>query len=231
MAKSASLGRSYRSSPSPMASLKDLAAAEIRQRIFSGDLKPGSKVDQETLAAELGMSKLPVREALISLDSEGLIHSIARRGSFVAELTREDIRDHYQIFGTVAGLAAERAATALTDDELKRLAQTLDEMESTDDPVRQEELNHEFHRVINIAGRSRRLTSVLGLLSKSLPSHFYEFHTSWSDTAHKDHRRILRALKARNADRAGRAMSDHLRRGADHAVAFLESAGFWDAED
>lgn len=232
MSSSAEAPRSTLTSPQPaLSSLKDIAAAAIRERIFSGDLKPGSKVDQDALAAELGMSKLPVREALISLDSEGLINSIARRGAFVAELTRDDIRDHYQIFGTVAGLAAQRAATSLTDEQLDELTRLLKEMESVDDPVAQERLNHEFHRLINLAGQSRRLTSVLGLLSKSLPSHFYEFHTQWADTARKDHRRILRALKRRDAEAASKAMSDHLRRGADHAVAFLESTGFWDDGD
>lgn len=219
------------SQTSPMSSLKDLAAAAIRERIFSGDLRPGTKVDQDALAAEMGMSKLPVREALISLDSEGLVNSIARRGAFVAELTRDDIRDHYQIFGTVAGLAAERAATALTDEELGQLADLLKEMEAADDPATQERLNYEFHRLINVAGQSRRLSSVLGLLSKSLPSHFYEFHTQWAETARKDHRRILQALKARDPERASKEMANHLRRGADHAVAFLESTGFWDDED
>lgn len=219
------------SSPPPLTSLKDLAAAEIRQRIFSGDLRPGSKIDQEALATELGMSKLPVREALISLDSEGLINSIARRGAFVAELTRDDIRDHYQIFGTVAGLAAERAASSLTDAELTELEELLEQMEAVDEPVRQEQLNHEFHRRINVAGQSRRLASVIGLLSKSLPSHFYEFHTEWADTARDDHRKILEALKDRDAEAASQAMTDHLRRGASHAVAFLESTEFWDEED
>lgn len=214
-----------------MSSLKDLAAAAIREGIFSGDLRPGSKVDQDALATELGMSKLPVREALISLDSEGLINSVARRGAFVSELTGDDIRDHYQIFGTVAGLAAERATNSLTDEELEELAALLTEMEAADDPATQERLNHKFHRKINVAGQSRRLGSVLGLLSKSLPSHFYEFHTAWADTARRDHRRILEALKARDAEAASKAMSDHLRRSADHAVAFLESTGFWDEHD
>ena len=111
-------------------SLKELAAAEIRQRIFSGALRPGSKVDQDAIAADLGMSKLPIREALITLDSEGLVRNIPRRGAFVAPLTRDDIRDHYHIFGTVVGIAAERAAEHLDDDELQRLQELADAMEA-----------------------------------------------------------------------------------------------------
>lgn len=219
------------SRPAPQSNLNELAASEIRERIFSGRLRPGTKVDQEAIAADLGISKLPVREALITLDSEGLVRIIARRGAFVAPLTRDDVRDHYQIFGLVAGLAAERAATNLTDDELDELDGLLTEMETSDSPEIQERLNEAFHRAINLAGRSRRLTSVLSLLGKSLPSRFYEFHTGWSATANEDHRRILDALRRRDAEAAGRALADHLRQGGDHAVRFLESTGFWTDED
>lgn len=211
-------------------SLKELAAAEIRQRIFSGELRPGSKVDQDSIAADLGMSKLPIREALITLDSEGLVRNITRRGAFVASLTRDDIRDHYHIFGTVVGIAAERAAANLDDAGLARLRELAAAMEASVSPVEQEQLNHEFHRAINLAGQSRRLTSVLSLLGKALPSGFYEFHTEWSQTANSDHREILQALEERNAEEAGQAMSRHLQRSAEHAVRFLEQAGFWDDE-
>lgn len=216
--------------PAPLSNLNELAASEIRERIFAGHLRPGTKVDQEAIANDLGISKLPVREALITLDSEGLVRIVARRGAFVAPLTRDDVRDHYQIFGLVAGLAAERAATNLSDDDLDQLEDLLSEMEASGSPETQERLNEAFHRTINLAGRSRRLTSVLGLLGKSLPSRFYEFHTGWSETAHDDHRRILKALRRRDAEAAGRALADHLRQGGDHAVRFLESTGFWDDE-
>lgn len=212
-------------------SLKELAAAEIRQRIFSGALRPGSKVDQDSIAADLGMSKLPIREALITLDSEGLVRNITRRGAFVASLTRDDIRDHYHIFGTVVGIAAERAAANMGEGELQRLAELATAMESSDSPAEQEQLNHEFHRAINLAGQSRRLTSVLSLLGKALPSGFYEFHTEWATTANADHREILAALQRRDAEEAGRSMSRHLQRSAEHAVRSLEQTGFWDDED
>ena len=75
--------------------LKQRAAQEIRRRIFAGEMRPGSKVDQDAIAADLGISKLPVREALIALDGEGIIQVAPRRGAFVAELSREDVRDHY----------------------------------------------------------------------------------------------------------------------------------------
>jgi len=229
MASAPETGNWMSSRAVPYSNLKELAASWIRERIFSGELRPGSKVDQDAIAQELGISKLPVREALISLDSEGLVNIIARRGAFVASLTREDILDHYQLFGMVAGIAAERAATNLSPEELDRLENLLDKLESTESPAARAQLNDEFHRAINLAGRSRRLLSVLKLLGKALPSRFYEFHTDWSSTADKDHREILAALRQRSPEAARQAVSDHLRRSGEHAVRFLESTGFWNS--
>lgn len=207
--------------------LKDGVAAHVRARIFSGDLRPGSKIDQDQLAATLGVSKLPVREALITLESEALIENVARRGAFVAELTRTDIRDHYNVFGIVSGLAAERAATRLTDDGLRRLDHLAAAIERSESPEEQESLNFEFHRTINVCGGSRRLRSVLALLGNSLPTRFFVAHPEWADVAHDDHRAILSALHARDTAAARAAVERHLRDSAELAVTILSARGFW----
>jgi DNA-binding GntR family transcriptional regulator len=77
--------------------LKHAVASLIRERIFSGGLRPGSRVDQDALAEAFGVSTMPVREALISLEAEALVVNVPRRGSYVADLTRDDVRDHYRI--------------------------------------------------------------------------------------------------------------------------------------
>lgn len=207
--------------------LKEGVAAHVRALIFSGDLRPGSKIDQDQLAADLGVSKLPVREALITLESEALIENVARRGAFVARLTRTDVQDHYNVFGIVSGLAAERAASQLTDDELNRLEELAAAMESSTSAEEQEELNFAFHRTINVRGASRRLRSVLRLLGNSLPTRFFVSHPQWADVAHVDHRAILAALQARDAAAARAAMEHHLRDSAELAVQILAERGVW----
>lgn len=211
-------------------SLKDLAAEEIRARIFRGELRPGERVNQDRVAEELGVSKLPVREALITLDGEGLVRMIARRGAFVAPLTREDVLDHYHLFGIVAGVAAERAAEQIATERLADLALLVEEMETAHDRTRHEELNEAFHRTINQAGQSRRLAAVLKLLATSLPSGFFDAHLEWSRTANDDHRRILAALERRDPEAARHEVSEHLRRSGQLAVRRLESVGFWTVE-
>ncbi|MBB1154753.1 GntR family transcriptional regulator [Amycolatopsis dendrobii] len=211
------------------ANLKALAAHEIRRRVFSGQLRAGEKIDQEALADELGISKLPIREALITLDHEGVVEHIARRGAFVARMTRDDIRDHYRVFGLVSGLAAERAAKNLSPESLQALHDLADRMESGADRAEQERLNFEFHRRINYAADSRRLVSILGILAKTVSHGFYEAHEDWPGKAHEDHRKILNALSARSAARARSVVEKHFSDGGERAVALLERQGFWDS--
>jgi len=208
--------------------LKTLAAQEIRRRIFAGELRPGTKIDQDAVAGELGISKLPVREALITLDHEGVVEHIARRGAFVAELTRDDIRDQYRVFGLVSGLAAERAAKSLSPESLQGLADLADRAESCADPAEQERLNFDFHRRINHGSDARRLISILRTLGKTVSHGFYEAHEDWPAKACEDHRRIVEALLARSGDRARTAVERHFADGAERAVALLEAQGFWD---
>lgn len=210
--------------------LKHAVANHIRERIFSGTLHPGTRIDQDGLAEALGVSKLPVREALISLEAEALVVNVPRRGSYVADLTPDDVRDHYQIYGLVSAVAAERAATRLSDSQLDDMAAMLEEMETSKDPTRLEHLNHQFHRAINRSGGSQRLHSVLRLLADSIPARFYEFTTGWSEIAHTDHQEILAALRDRNPQAARDAMAEHLRQGGERAVMLLEKVGFWSEE-
>jgi DNA-binding GntR family transcriptional regulator len=211
--------------------LKDAAAAYLREQILTGQLTPGTKVDQDEISEALGMSRLPVREALIELAHESLIDAVPRRGAFVARLERADIMDHYRIFALVAGLAASRAATSLTDEQLDELRSVHASFASATDSDAQAQWNHEFHRLINRAGGSRRLVSVLALLSRSLPVKYFEFVPNWAETSARHHARILTALEEHDAHEAQRLMEHHIAESGELAVEILQEMGYWDRED
>jgi DNA-binding GntR family transcriptional regulator len=197
--------------------------------IMSGQLKPGSKLNQDQIAASTGVSKLPVREAVIQLASEGLVTNVPRRGAFVAALEPDDIRDHYRIFASVSGIAAERAATELTDEGIERLTEVLRRMDTSRDMDELEALNIEFHRTINLAGGSRRLVAMLQSLVRSMPSKWYgTIDGDWVPHASRDHRAILEALRERDGARARDAMIAHLASGAEPIIAALQAQGFWE---
>ena len=209
-------------------SLKDTAAAYLREQILTGKLRPGTKVDQDEVSVALGMSRVPVREALIELAQESLIDAVPRRGAYVAVLDRTDVIDHYRIFGLIAGLAGSRAATALTDDQLAELRRINESFVAATEPEEKASWNHEFHKMINQAGGSRRLASVLRLLSRSLPVRYFEFVPQWAEISARHHGRILSALEARDAHEAQRMLEHHVAESGDLAVDILQEMGYFD---
>jgi DNA-binding GntR family transcriptional regulator len=208
--------------------LRDVAAEEIRSRVFSADLRPGTRIDQEALARDLGVSRVPVREALITLNDEGIVESVARRGVFVAALSRADVHDHY-LLGLVSGVAAERAAQNLGPENVAGLRQLVQRMASAVTPAEEEQLNFELHRRINRAAGSRRLLALLRILVKAIPNTFYESHSQWPEKARDDHARIIHALAQGDGRVAGPEMEQHFTDAADRADAHLEGRGFWAA--
>lgn len=208
--------------------LKDQIARIIREDIFSARLRPRQRINQDEIAEGFGVSRLPVREALILLESEGLVDTIPHRGTFVHAITRDDIRDHYTVFGLVAGLAVERAATRLTNEQLAAVRQAYDEARVSHlDTSTLENAYFEFHRLINRAGAGQRLRSQLRLLAKTIPGELFAAQFAWQVPAQDDHRNLLEALEQRDGALAAEVMRAHLRRSGDFAVRALEAAGFW----
>lgn len=208
-------------------SLKDEAAGYIRDEIFAGRLQPGDRIDQDQIADDLGISRLPVREAIITLAAEGVVQMLPRRGVYVAPLTRDDVLDLYVAFGALSGQAAGRAAERITPGQLDELAALNEAIEASTSFTEQEDLNFRFHQIINRAGSSRRLAALLTVVGNGMPTHFYEFTGDWTPQAVADHRAIIDALRERNVDLARSRVAEHLRRGGDQAVRILESRDFW----
>ena len=209
--------------------LVDGIADHVRDLVLTGRLTPGAKIDQEAVAAALGVSRSPVREALVMLGKEGLLQVTPRRGVFVAPLTPADIVDHYEMFGVVSGWVAAGAARSLAEDDLNRLrnvhARFLDEGQAD-----LSQLNFDFHRIIN-ATAPRRARWLLGLLARSIPAQYYELVDGWHAEASGHHGAILAALVERDAERAREIMEQHLRASGEAAVTFLRGRGFWDGAD
>jgi DNA-binding GntR family transcriptional regulator len=203
----------------------------IRNIIFNGTLARGQRINQDQIAKDLGVSRLPVREALITLEAEGLIDSEPHRGSFVVPVRREDIEDHYRIYGMVQGLAARRAATRITDPTLARLRELHDGMQKSDDPALLHDLNWEFHALINKTGGSRRLRSILRQLSKNLPREVYEAPPGASPEANRSHQQIIDALATGAGADADAASREHMRLEADYVVAKLKRDGILADDD
>ena len=206
--------------------LADEVAAYVRDLILTGALQPGVKINQDAVGEAIGVSRSPIREALVVLGQEGLVDVTPRRGAFVARLTPEDIVDHYELYGTISGRAAAIAADVLKDEDLDALEAIHARFRvGADEDL--SALNDEFHRIINTAA-PRRTRWLLRHLVRSVPTAYYEFAEGWDAHAVDDHRRILEALLERDADAARDAMETHLHDSGVAAVESLHARGFWE---
>jgi DNA-binding GntR family transcriptional regulator len=213
--------------PLPRTNLKDGVVNAVRTLIFAGDLRPGQKIDQAEICARLGTSRAPLREALIVLDNEGLVETVARRGAFVALLTQEDIIDHYEIYGRISALATERAAVSLTSEGLDVIGKLIGDMERRDADCDIHGLCFEFHRLINQAGCSRRLKAQLRVLSRAIPAEVFLAEGELRSHSLEGHREIYELLVAGDRTGSGEAMARHVRLIGESTVAHLQANGFW----
>ncbi|BBY38398.1 GntR family transcriptional regulator [Mycobacterium mantenii] len=206
--------------------LSEDVARIIRRRIFDGTYAAGSYVRLDQLAAELGISVTPVREALFALCAEGLINQQPRRGFAVLPVTGRDVTDVANVQAHVGGELAARAALNITDEQLRELKEVQAQLETAyagDEHEHTVRLNHEFHRAINVAADSPKLAQLMSQITRYAPESVFPAIEGWPEQSMQDHRRILSALKKRDDKLARAAMSEHLAAGAvpliDHLVA------------
>src|SRR6201998_647945 len=174
--------------------LSDDVARLIRRRIFDGTYVAGSYVRLDQLAAELGISVTPVREALFALRAEGLITQQPRRGFVVLPVTGRDVTDVANLQAHVGGELAARAAINITDDQLRELKQIQAQLEKPDaghDHDRPVRLNHEFHRAINVAADSPKLAQLMSQITRYAPESVFPAIEGWPSQSMTDHRRVL----------------------------------------
>jgi DNA-binding GntR family transcriptional regulator len=206
-------------------SMSDDVFDYIRSQIFDGTLKPNQRVPQEAVAAALGVSRVPVREALIALEQHGLVASEPHRGTYVVPIRAVDIDDHYRMYGMIQGLAASRSVYSVTEPVLDRLAELHGQMCASEDADLLWDLNHDFHSLINHTGGSSRVRAVLRHLSHNFPRELYALSPGSSPEADAGHAKILEALRDRDGAAADAAMREHVRLEGENIIAALRRAG------
>ncbi|MFV9633690.1 GntR family transcriptional regulator [Mycobacterium neumannii] len=208
--------------------LAEDVARFVRKRIFDGTYAAGEYVRLEQLAAELGISVTPVREALFELKAEGLLAQQPRRGFVVLPVTGRDLTDVSNVQAYIGGELAARAAANVTDDQLRGLKQIQSDLEAayaaTDDE-RAVRLNHEFHRAINVAADSPKLAQLMSQITRYAPESVFPVIAGWPEKSNDHHRRLLAALEQHDERLARAEMSEHLAAGAKPLIDHLTERG------
>ncbi|HWD55576.1 MAG TPA: GntR family transcriptional regulator [Acidimicrobiales bacterium] len=183
------------------------AASEMRDRILTGRLRPGERLDLDQLTEEFGISRTPIREALLELSYEGLVAVTPRSGIAVVGITPQDAVDNFAILATLAGKGAEMATARLTPDELHDLRALADAIDDADDVVA---ANRHFHRAINLAARSPRLLTYVRQAQRVVPGNYFELFPEQERRSRREHAALLDAMARGDGAEARRIMEAHV---------------------
>lgn len=195
-------------------------AAGVRQAILAGDYSPGQRLVQEEIAERFGGSRIPVREALRDLESEGLVTFVANAGARVAHLTLAECIEVYQMRERIEPLLLRYSAEHLTQATLRHLESLASEMEEVSDPDRFVDLDRDFHMTMYEGAD----TSVLGDLVRALWNKTQPYRRAYTRSVdasqrrvfHDEHRMLLRALVDGDLDLAENLLAVHVRRTRQH---------------
>jgi DNA-binding GntR family transcriptional regulator len=211
--------RALMDEPSDEATAEEATTTALRRAILQGVLRPGDRLRQETLAAELGVSRIPLRDAFRRLEAEGLIRIDGRRGARVATLTAEDVAELYELRRLLEVHCIRLAIRNLTGEgtaELLALASRMDAHVGHDTPgvVSQRTF---YSTLYGWSGR-QRMTSLILQLRHELN----RYHSLKDVPLETDiHARIGACVAAHDADGAGAAMREHLRVSRDRLLSAL----------
>ncbi|HKX43965.1 MAG TPA: GntR family transcriptional regulator [Burkholderiaceae bacterium] len=200
--------------------LYEQVAEAVRARILAHTLHPGSWIDEQALAAEYGISRTPLREALKVLAAEGLVTMKLRRGAYVTEVSQRDLAEVYHLLALLesdaAAVVAQSASAAQIADLLALHQQLEDQVDDRDAFFA---ANERFHmKLLEIADNRWRNQLVADLRKvMKLNRHHSLFKQGRLEASLKEHRQIMAALKARNAERARLLMQQHFANGKEAA--------------
>ncbi|MGY3777932.1 GntR family transcriptional regulator [Isobaculum melis] len=197
-------------------SLKDHVYNHIKNLIDTGSLNKEDKIVEQQIANELGVSRTPVREALLQLASDGYLENIPRKGFKIKELTEKDQEDIYQVIGLLDGEAASLAVDYLTEEDFQQMNFLIDSM---DIAVKNEmfpkynQLQKEFHDVyINKCGNQKLIETIEQLKRYLLNSDYTiqknENLSALLDAANKEHKQIVTYLKEKQKETAQRYIQE-----------------------
>jgi len=195
--------------------LRDVVFNTLREAILKGELKPGERLMELQLAAKLGVSRTPIREAIRMLEQEGLAVTIPRRGAEVARMTEKDMQDVLQVREALDELAASIACELITEEEMAQLKQAAEDFEAataTKDVKRIADTDMIFHDIIYRATRNPKLVNILNNLREQMYRYRVEYLKDEQNypVLLKEHREILMGFRERNTDMVTDSMRKHV---------------------
>lgn len=195
--------------------LRDVVFNTLREAILKGELKPGERLMELQLAAKLGVSRTPIREAIRMLEQEGLAVTIPRKGAEVAKMTEKDMEDVLQIREALDELAAKIACEQISEEQLEELVATMHEFEEstkTDNVKKISEADVKFHDIIYQSTGNPKLVNMLNNLREQMYRYRVEYlkEEQTRNLLVSEHEELVKAIREGDVQKAQDISFHHL---------------------
>ncbi len=204
-------------------STSEFIAQTLRIAIFKGKYKANQPLRQDRIAKELNVSKIPLREALVQLKSEGLVVFLPNRGAVVSMLSPAEVREIFSMRLALESLAVEKAVPNIREAELIRARSVLKIIDREKDKSTWSDLNREFHEILYKPSNMRLLLNTIQTLHNNVGRYLviYLDRLSGTEASREEHWGILDAYKEKNIDKAQSILKTHLGKAEEHLMRFL----------
>jgi DNA-binding GntR family transcriptional regulator len=201
----------------PNAVLSTRIADELRQAILTGELSPGERIRQEELAGQFGASRIPVREALRILVTDGLVNMVSNSGAWVSSLTQDECSEQYQIRERLEPLLLRYNLPLLTAEDLARATDLVESMKKAPDLEAFMRLDREFHWITYSRVQTTTLTDLIERLWNTTQPYRRVFmklvrSEGGIEVTHLEHELLLEAMKRGDSEEAESILRGHIRR-------------------
>jgi DNA-binding GntR family transcriptional regulator len=209
-------------------SLRENIVEALEETIYSGYFPPGFRLIESELADKLKISRTPVREALLQLESKGLVKILPNKGAVVAIRSVDEIGEIYIIFGALAGAAASLSVECIDEDGIRQMESCITKMAMNKEKMDRKEwfvLNNEFHSLFLKPCRKEFLLGLIKNYTKQVGRYWYLLlsHPSNVESFSDHHRSIFEAFKSRDSKLARDAVENHIRSFGEIVVESLRS--------
>ena len=212
--------------PIKMPSAKEKVAAELRKAILSRQMKEGEVLSLESVATQLNVSAMPVREAFQILARDGLIQLRKNKGAVVLGITETYIKEHYQLRAILEGAASAAALLAAEPEtdisEIESVYEEAEEALKEGNLKQYTDLNRAFHHEIWSAAGNQKMKNMISELWNGLSMGSMVSEEDYAKVSIKEHERIWRAIKAHDQKEAQMAMYDHIMRSRDDMLTYYK---------
>jgi len=197
--------QSNREAPVSRRSVSEGVADHIRRLVFAGELRDGERVPQREIAQALGVSSVPVREALAALQREGVVTIEPNRGAFVNGLDADVVREQFYIFGRIYGLATRVTTERAGPEVIAALSDLADRIRGERDLDALLDVSIRFQMLIAHHGGSKRLRALFTPLSRIVPGNFYVTIPGSAEVTRRGVAEMASAITSRRSAEAEKA--------------------------